>query len=877
MFNWKEKIMIDTAVQCLKLLKQLHDLKDKLDENWTFCHRLISRSDLFSNVLESFQKNETLITKTISSALSELQQLLDDIRAFTSKYVKKTVVAGIKRALLCNSLAQEIAALNQRLDRLAIDLSAASNIDFETRRRDDLEDFRNFFEFSIHSAIEDIQLNRENQEVNFSELREEIADNKNMLNSILEILNPLYSKLTEEESRVVESDSTRLYEITKNRFDEIKDQLNRLETMMTEKRRSDDEEQVRRSKLDSLDISNEGIEVTTISTGRGAFSDVFIGYYGLQTVAIKTMKLNKLSTSKKGGRGSVSNQSGSSIWTKVENEVLLMNYLGNNPSVVTLYGFIIENNQMKLVLEHAPHGSLMEFLCGREDDDDNDDEVGELNIPSILCICWLCDLAAALEYIHKKDVKHRDIKADNLLVFLDMRIKLGDFGLSKKHLANRDNSTTTMGTMVFTAPEIRFGEHSQFASDIFSFALTAVQIFTRSYPEVKDWCGQIRSSIQYLQSTDPLKSPTILEELLLDCAQYDYSFPPSHNYNTIRPKASELSRRMKKILHANDGDVRKDPKFLSSLNLDKRLKSSLVVKEKSLESTASTLSMTLNSQNVESIHVEDVKLLLPYKAATTIQRCFQAYMIRRKYQLMKKILCNIRNAIVKRDETDLTETIVQSQELPFGGEHVPIVKEAKALVLRIEEEHRIVEKLKKAMVSKDVESMASVLNEHANMKPAFYTPFLQQAVDLIARINCVKNLSAAIAVRDSKDLEEWISKAQDMKLSDCDELVQAIALKTRIELESELLVKLGNAITEEKLEDIEKYQSKCIEIGMNGDHPEIKAAQVAKDRIIARQSEQLECQEAKEAERREQLRVDAMDKLSEALMTKNGTCRILII
>ena len=47
-------------------------------------------------------------------------------------------------------------------------------------------------------------------------------------------------------------------------------------------------------------------------------------------------------------------------------------------------------------------------------------------------ICnWLIQTASALEYIHARNVIHRDIKTQNLFLTGNNTIKMGDFGISK--------------------------------------------------------------------------------------------------------------------------------------------------------------------------------------------------------------------------------------------------------------------------------------------------------------------------------------------------------------------------------------------------------------------------------------------------------------
>ncbi|MCI0700167.1 MAG: protein kinase [Planctomycetia bacterium] len=97
----------------------------------------------------------------------------------------------------------------------------------------------------------------------------------------------------------------------------------------------------------------------------------------------------------------------------------------------------------------------------------------------------ITQIAQALHYAHLRNVVHRDVKPDNILVLPDGRAKLTDFGLAKDYNNDQDltRHTSALGTPNFMAPEQFGGAKTADAKcDVYSLGATLYNAVTGRLP-----------------------------------------------------------------------------------------------------------------------------------------------------------------------------------------------------------------------------------------------------------------------------------------------------------------------------------------------------------------------------------------------------------
>ncbi|XP_050206654.1 L-type lectin-domain containing receptor kinase IX.1-like [Mercurialis annua] len=237
--------------------------------------------------------------------------------------------------------------------------------------------------------------------------------------------------------------------------------------------------------------------------GEGGFGGVYKGLLSQSKTEIAVKRVSR--GSKQGKKEYVS-------------EVRIISRLRHR-NLVQLIGWCHEKNELLLVYEFMPNGSLDTHLFGGGI---------ELAWPTRYKIAL--GLASALLYLHEEweqCVVHRDIKSSNVMLDSSFNAKLGDFGLARLVDHDLGSQTTVLaGTMGYLAPEcVTTGKASK-ESDVYSFGVVALEITCGRRPvDIKqgpdkvrliEWVWDLYGKGQILEAVDKILSSEF-DERQLEC------------------------------------------------------------------------------------------------------------------------------------------------------------------------------------------------------------------------------------------------------------------------------------------------------------------------------------------------------------------------
>uniref|UniRef100_M8BEM7 non-specific serine/threonine protein kinase n=1 Tax=Aegilops tauschii TaxID=37682 RepID=M8BEM7_AEGTA len=145
-------------------------------------------------------------------------------------------------------------------------------------------------------------------------------------------------------------------------------------------------------------------------------------------------------------------------------------------NIIKLFGYCSSSQGRFLIYEYMEGGDLAKTLK-------DDKRAIELDWRRRIHI--MLDVVHALAYMHhdcSSPIVHRDIMSNNILLDLEFRACISDFGTAKVLNIYGRNHTRLAGTKGYLAPELAYTENVTEKCDVYSFGVLVLELFMGSHP-----------------------------------------------------------------------------------------------------------------------------------------------------------------------------------------------------------------------------------------------------------------------------------------------------------------------------------------------------------------------------------------------------------
>ncbi|XP_078518041.1 serine/threonine-protein kinase Nek4 isoform X2 [Lissotriton helveticus] len=91
---------------------------------------------------------------------------------------------------------------------------------------------------------------------------------------------------------------------------------------------------------------------------------------------------------------------------------------------------------------------------------------------------WFVQITMALQYLHKENIMHRDLKTQNIFLTRSAIIKVGDLGIARVLENQQDMASTLIGTPYYMSPELFSNQPYNYKSDVWALGCCVYEMAT---------------------------------------------------------------------------------------------------------------------------------------------------------------------------------------------------------------------------------------------------------------------------------------------------------------------------------------------------------------------------------------------------------------
>lgn len=187
-------------------------------------------------------------------------------------------------------------------------------------------------------------------------------------------------------------------------------------------------------------------------------------------------------------------------------EVSILKSLGLHENIVYLIdAYKTLEDKIWMIMELMDGGDLTSILNKWPELQMNEQQITKMGV----------EVLKGLQFIHSRDLIHRDIKSDNVLLNMQGEVKIADFGFSARITQDRSKRNSVVGTPYWMAPELIDGANYDNKVDVWSLGILVMEMCEGEPPYLDE--PPIRALLLISTKGVPgLKEPGKWSETLLD-------------------------------------------------------------------------------------------------------------------------------------------------------------------------------------------------------------------------------------------------------------------------------------------------------------------------------------------------------------------------
>lgn len=204
----------------------------------------------------------------------------------------------------------------------------------------------------------------------------------------------------------------------------------------------------------------------------------------------------------------------------------------SRPNIVNIYDVVDEGDIHFIVMELVEGITLKSYITKK----------GHLDVKEAIGIA--IQVASGIEAAHEQHIIHRDIKPQNMLISMDGKVKVADFGIARAVSSQTMNAATVVGSVHYISPEQARGGYSDERSDLYSLGITMFEVVTGHVPFEGD--NTVTVALAHLE--EPMPDPRMLNpdvspslaRIILKCTEKR----PERRYPNAAAVISDLRRAL---------------------------------------------------------------------------------------------------------------------------------------------------------------------------------------------------------------------------------------------------------------------------------------------------------------------------------------------